>query len=271
MSPPRQEDFLRPSAEEDAYISSLVASRRAQVEQGETMVRKEGGEATPSSRGATTGASTQDLEFGGVGLFGPQSDANYEVTERQDINNHQRQEETNPASTPMTMQSMRGGNIYDMAAYVKPTQEESRPVNPTHPRRAFRGRPRVRPGMEGLRRMDPSMEQAVRRMEGRQQGEDERPMIPLLRNDPGLATIDRRLVTQSQGAVLNLFLGQGDPCSTTRDPLVHWMVLSPHRASGLRPSLAISRGWVGQGRFRQVALSRGQGSQASGGDCGIHR
>ena len=190
----RQEDFLRPSAEEDAYISSLVASRRAQVDQGEKVVRKEGGVVTPSSRGATTGASTQDLEFGGVGLFGPQSDDSYEVTERQDINNHQRHEEENPASTPMTMQSMRGGNIYDMAAYVKPTQEESRPVNnPTHPRRAFRGRPRVRPGMEGLRRMDPTLEQAVRRMEGRQQGEDERPMIPLMRNDPGLATIDRRL------------------------------------------------------------------------------
>merc|ERR550517_248952 len=92
------------------------------------------------------------------------------------------------------MQSMRGGNIYDMAAYVKPTQDESRPLsNPSHPRRAFRGRPRVRPGMERLRRMDPTMEQAVRRMEGRQQqAEDERPMIPLMRNDPGLATIDRR-------------------------------------------------------------------------------
>jgi len=188
----RQEDFLRPSAEEESYISSLVASRRAQVEQGERMLRKEGGLVTPSSRGDTTGASTQDLEFGGVGLFGPQSDGSYEVTEGQEIDNHQRHEEANPASTPMTMQSMRGGNIYDMAAYVKPTQEESRPANPSHPRRTFRGRPRVRPGMEGLRRMDPTMEQAVRRMEGRQQGEEERPMIPLLRSDPGLATIDRR-------------------------------------------------------------------------------
>ena len=37
------------------------------------------------------------------------------------------------------------------------------------------------------------MEQAVRRMEGRQQGDEERLMIPLMRNDPGLATIDRRL------------------------------------------------------------------------------
>ena len=155
---------------------------------------KEGGQVTPSSRGATTGASTQDLEFGGVGLFGPQRDDNFEVTERQDINNHQHHEDENPASTPMTMQSMRGGNIYDMAAYVKPTQEENnRPINPTHPRRAFRGRPRVRPGMEGLRRMDPTMEQAVRRMESLQQGEEERPMIPLMRNEPGLATIDRRL------------------------------------------------------------------------------
>merc|ERR1719189_2631009 len=45
----RQEDFLRPSAEEDAYISSLVASRRAQVDQGEKVVRKEGGLVTPSS------------------------------------------------------------------------------------------------------------------------------------------------------------------------------------------------------------------------------
>ena len=126
----RQEDFLRPSAEEDAYISSLVASRRAQVDQAERVLSsKEGGLVTPSSRGATTGASTQDLEFGGVGLFGRQSDDNYEVTERQDIDNHQRHEEENPASTPMTMQSMRGGNIYDMAAYVKPAQEESRPVS----------------------------------------------------------------------------------------------------------------------------------------------
>merc|ERR1719234_2698856 len=106
----RQEDFLRPSAEEDAYISSLVASRRAQVDQGEKVMRKEGGLVTPSSnKGATTGASTQDLEFGGVGLFGRQSDESYEVTERQEINNHQRHEEENPASTPMTMQSMRGG------------------------------------------------------------------------------------------------------------------------------------------------------------------
>jgi len=40
--------------------------------------------------------------------------------------------------------------------------------------------------------MEPTMEQAVRRMEGRQQGDEERPMIPLMRNDPGLATIDRR-------------------------------------------------------------------------------
>merc|ERR550532_2458160 len=75
----RQEDFLRPSAEEDAYISSLVASRRAQVDQAERVLSsKEGGLVTPSSRGATTGASTQDLEFGGVG-FGRQSDDNYEV------------------------------------------------------------------------------------------------------------------------------------------------------------------------------------------------
>ena len=181
------------------------------MEQGERMLRKEGSLVTPSSRGDTTGASTQvwilpceaqtvteyfqDLEFGGVGLFGPQSDGSYEVTEGQEIDNHQRHEEANPASTPMTMQSMRGGNIYDMAAYVKPTQEESRPANPSHPRRTFRGRPRVRPGMEGLRRMDPTMEQAVRRMEGRQQGEEERPMIPLLRSDPGLATIDRRFLS----------------------------------------------------------------------------
>merc|ERR1719234_1805272 len=39
----RQEDFLRPSAEEDAYISSLVASRRAQVDQGDEKVMRKGG------------------------------------------------------------------------------------------------------------------------------------------------------------------------------------------------------------------------------------
>merc|ERR1719189_1662347 len=71
----RQEDFLRPNEEEDSYISSLVASRKAQVDQAERMLRNEGGKVvTPSSRGDTTGASTQDLEFGGVGLFGPHSD-----------------------------------------------------------------------------------------------------------------------------------------------------------------------------------------------------
>merc|ERR550525_846641 len=37
----RQEDFLRPSAEEESYISSLVASRRAQAEQAERMLRNE--------------------------------------------------------------------------------------------------------------------------------------------------------------------------------------------------------------------------------------
>merc|ERR1711936_699451 len=55
----RQEDFLRPSEEEDSYISSLVASRKAQVDQAERMLRNEGGKVvTPSSRGDTTGAST---------------------------------------------------------------------------------------------------------------------------------------------------------------------------------------------------------------------
>ena len=191
-------------------LLSLFVELFSKVDQAERMLRNEGGKVvTPSSRGDTTGASTQvwiscfsrplftqflqDLEFGGVGLFGPHSDESDEVTERQELNHHQQHDEGHPASTPMTMQSMRGGNIYDMAAYVKPSQEENRPLNPSHPRRAFRGRPRVRPGMEGLRRMEPTMEQAVRRMEGRQQGDEERPMIPLMRNDPGLATIDRRL------------------------------------------------------------------------------
>ena len=54
----RQEDFLRPTAEEEAYISSLVASRKSQVEVG-PVGRGRDSMVTPSSDRETTGASTQ--------------------------------------------------------------------------------------------------------------------------------------------------------------------------------------------------------------------
>ena len=122
----------------------------------------------------TTGASTQDLEFGGVGLFGARGGA--PEKEMEGLRNH-RQEEEVPAPTIRTMQSMRtGGDIYDMAAYVAKSEGEGRP------RRPYRGRQRVRPGLEGFRRMDEGVLE--------QEREVERPVIPL--NNPGLATIDRR-------------------------------------------------------------------------------
>ena len=119
----------------------------------------------------------QDLEFGGVGLFGAHSDQNTGGTERQQLGSHrQEDQEVERVPPPRTMQSMRGaGDIYDMAAYAQAGNGEDRP------RRPFRGRQRVRGG-EGFRRVESRIGE----------GEEERPVIPLNRADPGLATIDRR-------------------------------------------------------------------------------
>ena len=121
--------------------------------------------------------SFQDLEFGGVGLFGAHSDQDTGVTERQQLGNRrQEDQEADRVPPPMTMQSMRGaGDIYDMAAYAQTGNGEDRP------RRPYRGRQRVRGG-DGFRRAESRIGE----------GEEERAMIPLNRADPGLATIDRR-------------------------------------------------------------------------------
>ena len=98
------------------------------------------------------------------------------------VRNHQGPGEEGRPLAPMTMQAMRGGgDIYDMAAYVKHAGGGGEGGR----RPGYRGRPRVRPGLDGYRRMD-SMEE----VEGLEAGE-ERPAIPL-RSELGLATIDRR-------------------------------------------------------------------------------
>ena len=125
------------------------------------------------------------------------------------VRNHQGPGEEGRPLAPMTMQAMRGGgDIYDMASYVKHAGGGGEGGR----RPGYRGRPRVRPGLDGYRRMD-----SIEEGEGVEEGE-ERQAIPL-RTELGLATIDRRY---KQSEYLHLTVlnpsapGRVDQCSTTK-------------------------------------------------------
>ena len=143
----KQEEFLRPTEEEKEFISSLIANQKPHV------------------------GVEQDLEFGGVGLFGnkPQSfPAVPRAGHKESHQSHQSQEshETHRDRTK-TMQSMTtpreegdgrtNKDIYDMSSYLtaggNPMMKPGRPF-PRH--RNMRHRAKLlRPGLEGFRRNEP--------------------------------------------------------------------------------------------------------------------
>eukprot|EP00090_Calanus_glacialis_P010330 TRINITY_DN18716_c0_g1_i4.p1 TRINITY_DN18716_c0_g1~~TRINITY_DN18716_c0_g1_i4.p1 ORF type:complete len:751 (-),score=179.00 TRINITY_DN18716_c0_g1_i4:721-2973(-) len=198
----KQEDFLRPTEEEKAYISSLISNRKSVLADVGSKTRKEDfvTQMSSSSTKAKTTSSfprtrhtSQDLEFGGVGLFGNRpsdpadieeeqavTDSDEEIYETPTIANHNhRHMEMDDQEPPRTIQSMKGnlqshraegeqpygGDIYDMGSYVKQTQTPMMPNRGNTPRRNFRQRPRLlRPGLEGYRRID-NMEEMANPME----------------------------------------------------------------------------------------------------------
>jgi len=206
----QEEDFLRPTEEEKAYISSLISNRKSVLADVRSKSRKEdfvtqmsssSTKAQTTSSFPRTAHTSQDLEFGGVGLFGNRpsepayneeeqavTDSDEEIYETPTIANHNhRHVEMDDQKPPRTIQSMKGnlqshraegeqpyGDIYDMGSYVKQTQTPmmpnrgnlpQTPMLPERgnlPRRNFRQRPRLlRPGLEGYRRIDNVNEMAA--------------------------------------------------------------------------------------------------------------
>jgi len=191
----KQEDFLRPTEEEKAYISSLISNRKSVLADIRTKEKK--GDfvtqmSTTSTKAQTTstfpktGHTSQDLEFGGVGLFGNRPskprDEVESVTDSEDlfyedsemVNPNHRSDNRETEDPAQTIQSMNGamnshraegeqpyGDIYDMESYAKQTQNPLKHNRGPHPRRNFRQRPRLlRPGLEGYRRIDTMGEMA---------------------------------------------------------------------------------------------------------------
>merc|ERR1711923_314186 len=71
----KQEDFLRPTEEEKAYISSLISNRKSMQTHEMLNVHKTkehnmAKESQPREQKPKLNQMSQDLEFGGVGLFG---------------------------------------------------------------------------------------------------------------------------------------------------------------------------------------------------------
>ena len=180
----KQEDFLRPTEEEKEFISSLIANQAPHLE------------------------VEQDLEFGGVGLFGNKPQSFPAVPHAGHKNSHeprdsQRDSHRDRTASQKTMTVPRedadpshiNKDIYDMSSYLtaggNPMMKSGRPF----PRRNMRNRPKLlRPGLEGFRRNEPLDIEVL-------ETETENVVIPAAAVDnveerqmvgDGLATIDRR-------------------------------------------------------------------------------
>lgn len=177
----KHEEYLRPTEEEKEFISSLIANRGPHL------------------------AVEQDLEFGGVGLFGnkPQSfpavpRAAHKEREDSQHSQHDRAESSQSMTIPREDADLGPSNqdIYDMSSYLtagsNPMMKSGRPF----PRRNMRHRAKVlRPGLEGFRRnepldidvLEPETDNVVIAAPAAANTETERQMVA-----DGLATIDRR-------------------------------------------------------------------------------
>ena len=144
----KQEEFLRPTEEEREIISSLISNRKPNIAHlGHHGRRKPVG---------------QDLEFGGVGLFGPKHHHqtftavpdNDEVTEQDD--DEDKTDEPN-LRNPVNYRDdadPRHGDIYDMTSYMAQDQDQMIKNRPVMPRRRNRNK-LLRLGLEGFRRNEP--------------------------------------------------------------------------------------------------------------------
>ena len=156
----KQEEFLRPTEEEKEIISSLISNRKPHI----------------ANIGHRKKLPGQDLEFGGVGLFGNRHQAFPAVPhlhhgdETSDNHNNEESEMVTD-DNPMTMKNLIKyrddaadpirEDIYDMSSYIA-QDEQPMPVQKLNkrpgpgPRRKLRNRNNyLRLGLEGFRRNEP--------------------------------------------------------------------------------------------------------------------
>ena len=156
----KQEEFLRPTEEEKEIISSLIANRKPHVATGAGHHNQH-----------RTKPHGQDLEFGGVGLFGPRHHQAFpavppqerpgKANHRQEAINEDMEMEKETLLSPTNFRDDADpahGDIYDMSSYL--SQQEGLKPPPRRPggpgRRNFRNRNKfLRPGLEGFRRNEP--------------------------------------------------------------------------------------------------------------------
>merc|ERR1711892_1530408 len=232
----KQEDFLRPTEEEKAYISSLIANRKSLIADARSRATKEDFVTQMSSSSTTkaqttsgfprTGQTSQDLEFGGVGLFGNRDSDEEIYEESTNINHNHRQVDMDDQEPPMTIQSMKGslqshraegeqpyGDIYDMASYVKQTANPMLANRGNLPRRNFRQRPRLlRPGLEGYRRID-NMEEMLPPLDAMEESvmARDRYQIPLDNieiSGPSVKMADTNILMSEERPIIPLNKGQ---------------------------------------------------------------
>lgn len=292
----KQEDFLRPTKEEKAYISSLISNRKtmhAEVQSESTkgdFVTQMSSSPTKSQTTSSlqkTGHTSQDLEFGGVGLFGNRpAEPEYMVEEQaaihsekeiydtfSNMNHNHRHVEMEDEKPARTIQSMKGnlqshrpegeqpyGDIYDMGSYVKQTQTPMMPNRGNLPRRNFRQRPRLlRPGLEGYRRID-NMEEMGSPLETMEESPitRERYDIPLDNievSGPPVKITDTNVLMREERPIIPLNKGQmaSEPGLATIDrrpgrPTFHHQGPMGNNGMGMRP--------FGRRRFRNPSAMR---------------
>jgi len=292
----KQEEFLRPTEEEKAYISSLISNRKsvnAEVQSKSTkddFVTQMSSSATKSQTTSSfpkTGHTSQDLEFGGVGLFGNRpaetdyfeeeqavTNSNEEIYETLGNTNHNhRHAEMNEPKPPRTIQSMKEnlqshrpegeqpyGDIYDMGSYVKQTQTPLMPNRANLPRRNFRQRPRLlRPGLEGYRRID-NMEEMSSPLEAMEESQVARdrydiPLDNIEVSGPPVKMADTNVLMREERPIIPLNKGQmaHEPGLATIDrrpgrPTFHHQGPMGNNGMGMRP--------FGRRRFRNPSAMR---------------
>ena len=239
----KQEDFLRPTEEEKAFISSLIANRKSVIGNPRLKITKE--EVVTPMSSTTTSQTTiswtkneqkvQNLEFEGVGLF-ETSQVTQAVTEKEEVvtdftelyneatnDNHNHNlnvDNQQPSLTSQSRNSLQPKNeesdqryqtIYDMSSYVKQTANPMQPNRGNHPRRNFRPRQRLlRPGLEGYRRID-NMEEMLPQLEAMEESAGKRYQIPLdsiETSGPSVKMTDTSIVKSEERPIIPLHTGQ---------------------------------------------------------------
>ena len=207
----KQEEFLRPTAEEKEIISSLISARKPNI-------------AAIAGQGARGKPPGQDLEFGGVGLFGNNGNRHQQQHQHQDSDHEDedrdRAAEVAEAERLLALMKYREDadpaheDIYDMSSYIAQGTERPPPAPAPHPRQPRPGqgprrhlRPRnklLRLGLEGFRRNEP-VELQLEPAEDAELPPAAAAVLPAAEAEerlgvsssgggagPGLATIDRR-------------------------------------------------------------------------------